>query len=105
MVLVHAGIAFAMHVQRKAAVLAQLLQHVIEKAEPRRNLGLTGRIEIDTHADAGLTRDAFDFGNARMVEQTMRNVGDRKSTRLNSSHPSISYAVFCLKKKRTFTSL
>src|SRR5438876_6747846 len=25
---------------------------------------------------------------------------DRKSTRLNSSHPSISYAVFCLKKKR-----
>src|SRR5690348_17683373 len=26
---------------------------------------------------------------------------DRKSTRLNSSHPSISYAVFCLKKKKT----
>src|SRR5690348_18103526 len=25
---------------------------------------------------------------------------DRKSTRLNSSHPSISYAVFCLKKKK-----
>src|SRR5689334_24735732 len=28
------------------------------------------------------------------------NPGDRKSTRLNSSHSSISYAVFCLKKKR-----
>src|SRR5437868_8014695 len=28
-----------------------------------------------------------------------RNVKDRKSTRLNSSHVSISYAVFCLKKK------
>src|SRR5207245_6048069 len=27
--------------------------------------------------------------------------GDRKSTRLNSSHGSISYAVFCLKKKKT----
>src|SRR5438309_11180239 len=27
-------------------------------------------------------------------------VGDRKSTRLNSSHSSISYAVFCLKKKK-----
>src|SRR5574337_1427650 len=27
--------------------------------------------------------------------------GDRKSTRLNSSHHSISYAVFCLKKKKT----
>src|SRR5438876_8956441 len=29
-----------------------------------------------------------------------REHGDRKSTRLNSSHPSISYAVFCLKKKK-----
>src|SRR5690348_18076385 len=29
--------------------------------------------------------------------------GDRKSTRLNSSHPSISYAVFCLKKKKITT--
>src|SRR5690348_17673299 len=28
---------------------------------------------------------------------------DRKSTRLNSSHPSISYAVFCLKKKKACT--
>src|SRR5438876_3661502 len=27
-------------------------------------------------------------------------LADRKSTRLNSSHPSISYAVFCLKKKK-----
>src|SRR5689334_24043114 len=29
---------------------------------------------------------------------------DRKSTRLNSSHSSISYAVFCLKKKKTQTN-
>src|SRR5438034_3671624 len=29
---------------------------------------------------------------------------DRKSTRLNSSHTVISYAVFCLKKKKTTTS-
>src|SRR3712207_7695197 len=28
-----------------------------------------------------------------------RSTGDRKSTRLNSSHANISYAVFCLKKK------
>src|SRR5438445_1685420 len=28
-------------------------------------------------------------------------LGDRKSTRLNSSHANISYAVFCLKKKKT----
>src|SRR5207249_11767231 len=35
-----------------------------------------------------------DFGYFRL-----RDEGDRKSTRLNSSHVSISYAVFCLKKK------
>src|SRR3712207_7166502 len=29
------------------------------------------------------------------------HIGDRKSTRLNSSHANISYAVFCLKKKKT----
>src|SRR3712207_8041041 len=29
------------------------------------------------------------------------NTSDRKSTRLNSSHANISYAVFCLKKKKT----
>src|SRR5260221_11290390 len=31
--------------------------------------------------------------------------GDRKSTRLNSSHTVISYAVFCLKKKKTYQNL
>src|SRR5438876_2584039 len=41
---------------------------------------------------------------------TLRNCAhraarDRKSTRLNSSHPSISYAVFCLKKKKKATIL
>src|SRR5438067_13426251 len=33
------------------------------------------------------------------VPQHMHLIRDRKSTRLNSSHVSISYAVFCLKKK------
>src|SRR5439155_18839268 len=32
------------------------------------------------------------------------SVVDRKSTRLNSSHVAISYAVFCLKKKTTYAS-
>src|SRR5690606_41000749 len=31
-------------------------------------------------------------------------LGDRKSTRLNSSHVKISYAVFCLKKKKTINA-
>src|SRR2546430_4966785 len=42
---------------------------------------------------------------ARLVERTLLlldllEAGDRKSTRLNSSHSQISYAVFCLKKKK-----
>src|SRR5438477_2143477 len=39
---------------------------------------------------------------ARAADQTRRGLlrRDRKSTRLNSSHMSISYAVFCLKKKK-----
>src|SRR5690348_17447633 len=38
---------------------------------------------------------------ARRAAPARRRAGpDRKSTRLNSSHPSISYAVFCLKKKK-----
>src|SRR5438876_5643151 len=38
----------------------------------------------------------------RGVQEALR--ADRKSTRLNSSHPSISYAVFCLKKKKKTSS-
>src|SRR3712207_7010960 len=41
------------------------------------------------------TRDESRCGSARR---------DRKSTRLNSSHANISYAVFCLKKKKNITS-
>src|SRR3712207_6933632 len=35
------------------------------------------------------------------LETRDRELIDRKSTRLNSSHANISYAVFCLKKKKT----
>src|SRR5438034_5168076 len=37
---------------------------------------------------------------SRMTGAIVRRMGDRKSTRLNSSHTVISYAVFCLKKKK-----
>src|SRR2546429_5977130 len=40
----------------------------------------------------------------RIREQIAQNLEDRKSTRLNSSHGYISYAVFCLKKKNTTIS-
>src|SRR5699024_12228150 len=39
-----------------------------------------------------------EYGFAKRLLNTKRSL-DRKSTRLNSSHVSISYAVFCLKKK------
>src|SRR5690606_7899615 len=42
----------------------------------------------------------FDHAQAAVVAAHVP-VADRKSTRLNSSHVKISYAVFCLKKKRT----
>src|SRR5687768_18349012 len=42
---------------------------------------------------AGFAREVFRHRQTEAVEQ------DRKSTRLNSSHGYISYAVFCLKKK------
>src|SRR5690606_8702956 len=52
-------------------------------------------------------RGADGFGKALVIEGGgnrllhFRNILDRKSTRLNSSHVKISYAVFCLKKKNT----
>src|SRR5256885_11020270 len=45
-------------------------------------------------------QDAFVLGVPQFVD-----AGDRKSTRLNSSHLVISYAVFCLKKKKTIPIL
>src|SRR3712207_7077838 len=48
-----------------------------------------------------ILRNATDERPAMVVleeDQPMREVRDRKSTRLNSSHANISYAVFCLKK-------
>src|SRR5690348_18384491 len=51
-----------------------------------------------------LTRREPDAGLGERVDRVRLDrrapVPDRKSTRLNSSHPSISYAVFCLKKKK-----
>src|SRR5690349_23047255 len=46
--------------------------------------------------------DAFGAtcGTESEIASSNRNNADRKSTRLNSSHVEISYAVFCLKKKK-----
>src|SRR5689334_24512833 len=44
--------------------------------------------------------DAFLHGDGLLLVDLPPVITDRKSTRLNSSHSSISYAVFCLKKKK-----
>src|SRR2546427_3644333 len=47
------------------------------------------------------TADRLDvFGDDVVGGLRRQRQGDRKSTRLNSSHSQISYAVFCLKKKK-----
>src|SRR3712207_8162439 len=60
--------------------------------------------EVGAHAGVG-RQDAevlVDAGGLRVVvARPDVAVADRKSTRLNSSHANISYAVFCLKKKNT----
>src|SRR3712207_8722579 len=44
--------------------------------------------------------DGFSLAGIDLFALTVAIVSDRKSTRLNSSHANISYAVFCLKKKK-----
>src|SRR3989442_12047746 len=50
---------------------------------------------LRSHGPGGFARGHFDLSEVRR-----RTDQDRKSTRLNSSHVRISYAVFCLKKKK-----
>src|SRR2546422_5483915 len=70
----------------------EAVQHVEER-------GLAGAVRSD-HADdlAGAHAEAHVVERAE-AEERPRDA-DRKSTRLNSSHGYISYAVFCLKKKK-----
>src|SRR5699024_11969420 len=48
------------------------------------------------------TMSSKDLNELKKFVTGVQKVGDRKSTRLNSSHDSISYAVFCLKKNSLF---
>src|SRR3712207_6879250 len=51
-----------------------------------------------SRAPVDVPRDAPQDESGR--DERRQNLRDRKSTRLNSSHANISYAVFCLKKKK-----
>src|SRR5688572_31334195 len=73
----------------------------IARRDPDRDDRLGARLPLDRSDDVGAAR-----GRRRLValdRPALRAPLDRKSTRLNSSHSQISYAVFCLKKKRHTT--
>src|SRR5687768_18199608 len=55
---------------------------------------LAGKLEVGRHFQVDL------FGHHGHAVREIDQGSDRKSTRLNSSHGYISYAVFCLKKKK-----
>src|SRR5690348_15420854 len=65
--------------------------------------GSVGRARALTFVISGVEHErdaaAAQHGPMEVVALGALDDRDRKSTRLNSSHPSISYAVFCLKKK------
>src|SRR3712207_8170096 len=69
-----------------------------------RTLGIRSVAEgVETAEHLQMVRDAgCDLAQGYLLAHPMP---DRKSTRLNSSHANISYAVFCLKKKNIMTTV
>src|SRR2546427_1927015 len=64
-------------------------------------LAWTDVVQVRKHQLDPIQKIAVEKRPERQVqlESTLQHGTDRKSTRLNSSHSQISYAVFCLKKK------
>src|SRR5438067_7253850 len=60
-------------------------------------VGPNGNVKADLVAREIIVRGKVE---GKVAARDKLLIGDRKSTRLNSSHVSISYAVFCLKKKK-----
>src|SRR5690606_40463340 len=58
--------------------------------------GFFDKVFADFEEETGIRVDYVEGGSGEVVQRLTRE--DRKSTRLNSSHVKISYAVFCLKK-------
>src|SRR3712207_9571737 len=67
-----------------------------------RGQGLRRGSEEAPHGNAPARSNQSGQRSQGVLRRRTRAGGDRKSTRLNSSHANISYAVFCLKKKKEF---
>src|SRR5206468_5168664 len=85
--------------RRSSDLMAQPRGGGTVRGDHARGAGTRGRGDPRAGAAAGrrrggAVRAAGGIGEARLPAE------DRKSTRLNSSHDQISYAVFCLKKKK-----
>src|SRR5256885_11409088 len=76
-------------------------QHGYLLSSPRKREPIARDLSI-AHRSACPTRPRSLRRPAAVDRQRSAGDGDRKSTRLNSSHLVISYAVFCLKKKKTY---
>ena len=75
--------------------MKQSLLHILTKT-PKPARVITDANPVGLDAVLAQEKD----GEYEVVSYTSRSLTDRKSTRLNSSHANISYAVFCLKKKK-----
>src|SRR3712207_8725996 len=82
----------------RSVVVADLLAQLLDPAPHVHALGHAGIIRAVPRRPKGVQST----GRSRILDRPWRGdaVQDRKSTRLNSSHANISYAVFCLKKKK-----
>src|SRR2546430_16242611 len=72
----------------------------ISDAHSARKLGGEGWSNLLNRDCLGVINNAIAFKSNLKRNLEIFNNRDRKSTRLNSSHSQISYAVFCLKKKK-----
>src|SRR5258705_2717547 len=80
--------------------LSRILLLIVRSLEPEKIPHLLLRLRIKLSVVLQKIHVAFRDPRRELLVEELRDVQDRKSTRLNSSHLGISYAVFCLQKKK-----
>src|SRR3712207_5498572 len=94
---------------RVHVVVNGIVENYLELKQELQATGAEFSSETDVEVIAHLVSRELERGDG-LIQATLRAYArldgqDRKSTRLNSSHANISYAVFCLKKKNIYTNL